>query len=158
MIPHKKHLFDKLSTICRGFNFIPIAQMRDKLTCMINRGKDSTKILEKPNVVYKLECEKCNASYVGETERALMFRVEEHKNDIQNCNYNKVVPMHCTNNHKINPEKAKTLGVETNTSKHFISEMINIHLQEFPLNLKEDTEGLHESYGSLLYSLSNNYR
>ena len=49
MIPHKKQIFDKLGALCRDLNFVPIAQMRDKLTYIINRGKDSTKKLDKPN-------------------------------------------------------------------------------------------------------------
>ena len=54
MIPHKNQIFNKLGALCRDLNFVPIAQMRDKLTCIINRGKDSTKKLETRNVVYKL--------------------------------------------------------------------------------------------------------
>ena len=83
--------------------------MRDKLACITDRGKDSVKKLEKPSVVYKLKCDKCNASYVGETKRALMFRVEEHKADIEKQNFNKVVQRHCTHSHNKKPEKVQIL-------------------------------------------------
>ena len=81
-----------------------------------------------------------------------MIRVDEHKADIEKKNYEKVVPRHCTHNHYIDPNKIKILDVEINTSKRLISEMINIHLQELPINLKEDTLGLHDSYHSVLHS------
>ena len=153
-IPFKKPIYNKLSNICHRFGFIPIAQMRDKLSCVIKRGKDTTKTLDKPNVVYKLKCDTCTASYIGETKRALMFRVEEHKRDIENRNNKKVVPMHCNNGHKINPEKASILNVEINTNKRLISEMSNINLQETSINLKEDTQKLHDNYESVIHNLS----
>jgi len=34
------------------------------------------------NVVYKLNCMDCNASYVGQTGRLLKTRIAEHKNHI----------------------------------------------------------------------------
>ena len=33
------------------------------------------------NVVYKVNCNDCNASYVGESKRGIGVRVPEHKNN-----------------------------------------------------------------------------
>ena len=109
--------------------------------------KDAT--LDKHNIVYKIKCDTCAASYIGESKRALMFRVEEHKRDIEDRNNKKVIRMHCNNEHKINPKKSSILDVEINANKRLISEIINIHLQETPINLKEDTQKLHDNYVNL---------
>ena len=85
----------------------------------------------------------------------MLVRVEEHKADIKYRNYDKVVPRHCNNGHNINPEKVSVLDFETNTSKRLLSEMINIHLQDYPINLKDDTRELHDSCRSLMCNLFN---
>ena len=128
--------------------------MRDKLTNVIKRGKDPDKKLDKTNVVYKLKCNVCKASYIGETKRALSFRFEEHKRDIINKNYNKVVAMHSNYGHNIGPTKAAILDVEKNNNKRLMSEMINIHLQDASINLKEVTNKLHDNYHSVIQSFS----
>ena len=66
-----------------------------------------------------------------------------------------VVTRQCNNGHIINPEKVRVLDVETNTSKRLLSEMININLQESPINLKDDTGELNDSYLSVMYDLRN---
>ena len=34
------------------------------------------------NVVYKIDCKNCDASYIGQTSRYLKTRISEHKNHI----------------------------------------------------------------------------
>ena len=43
--------------------------------------KDKTESNHKCGVVYQINCNNCNASYIGETERALGTRISEHKRD-----------------------------------------------------------------------------
>ncbi|KYN14843.1 hypothetical protein ALC57_12952, partial [Trachymyrmex cornetzi] len=44
--------------------------------------KDGLPHDSKENVVYKINCKNCDASYVGQTGRKLKTRINEHKNDI----------------------------------------------------------------------------
>jgi len=53
-----------------------------KLGWIVKAQKDRLKTVENKNVVYKLSCKSCDASYVGQTKRKLGTRISEHKNDI----------------------------------------------------------------------------
>ena len=48
------------------------------------------------NVIYMIECTKdnCKARYIGETDRKLKKRLSEHKQYIQNRNYNQATGYH----------------------------------------------------------------
>jgi len=39
--------------------------------------------LSKNNVVYKIFCKNCEATYVGQTKRQLRTRLKEHKNNLK---------------------------------------------------------------------------
>lgn len=83
-IPYVPGLADALEKQLRKtkanitFAMKPLKKLQETFTNM------KTKI-KKPVVgcVYKVECEKCDMIYVGETERSLETRMREHKNDIK---------------------------------------------------------------------------
>ena len=60
------------------------------------------------NVVYKLECS-CGKYYIGQTERCLQVRVDEHK---KTCGQLTTVGEHCAINttHKIDYDNVQILG------------------------------------------------
>ena len=49
------------------------------------------------DVVYKLACKDCNASYVGQTKRQLQIRMKEHSNDINKKSNPSVITCHRLN-------------------------------------------------------------
>jgi len=51
--------------------------------------------LSHSNVVYKLRCAQCEASYIGQTRRLLKTRIDEHRSHIRrNTNQNSVITEH----------------------------------------------------------------
>jgi len=48
----------------------------------IEKRKNGLDPLCNPNVVYKISCDNCDASYVGQTKRQLKTRLQEHASDI----------------------------------------------------------------------------
>ena len=46
---------------------------------IITKGKDKSKKEIENNVVYRIHCNNCPATYVGQTKRKLMTRINEHK-------------------------------------------------------------------------------
>jgi len=55
----------------------------NKLRNIIKTHKDPLSNLYKKNVVYKLNCNNCEATYVGQTKRQLKTRIAEHRNHIK---------------------------------------------------------------------------
>ena len=127
----------------------------NKLTGFIKRHKDRTTVDSSNNVVYKICCKDCDASYVGQTKRQLKTRLNEHvKNSISNTSKHTVITEHTLEyNHTFDWQNKKILDRETNYYKRLISEMIHIKLQTNGINYMEDTELLDSGYSNLLSKL-----
>ena len=61
-----------------------------KLTWKINKPVNC----QTSNIIYMIECNKCNEKYIGETERQLKFRISEHKGYINNNIWSKATGAH----------------------------------------------------------------
>ena len=46
---------------------------------VLSKLKSQISLLNKSNVVYKLDCEDCEEFYIGQTTRRLKKRIQEHK-------------------------------------------------------------------------------
>jgi len=100
------------------------------------------------NVVYKIKCCDCDASYVGQTGRQMKTRISEHKNHInRNTPAHSVITDHRLHRgHNFDWGGVEVLDVERNYNKRLVSEMINIKCQKNGLNLQTDIESLDHAY------------
>jgi len=116
----------------------------NKLGRIVRPQRNNLPINSNKNVGYKLCCKNCDASYVGQTKRRLTTRVAEHKNDInKKASKHSVITDHRLElNHEFDWE-----------NRRLTSEMINIKIQNNPLNLQSDTECLHYGYINILNKL-----
>ena len=92
---------------------------------------------------------------MGQTGRQLNTRIKEHKNHIKRNNPTKsVITEHRINlQHDFDWDNITILDHEPIYHKRLISEMLYIKRQKNSLNLQTDTEGLHQSYFTLIDSL-----
>jgi len=105
-------------------------------------------------MLYKISCNDCNASYVGQTTRLLKTRIAEHRNHIRrNTNQHSVITDHRLNNHEFAWDKVEVLDEERIYRKRLMSEMIFITRQTNGLNLQSDTDNLHHAYLTLVENL-----
>ncbi|XP_070169669.1 uncharacterized protein [Polyergus mexicanus] len=119
----------------------------NKLKKFIRVQKDRLHNEMRNNVVYKITCKNCNASYVGQTSRLLKTRIAEHKNHIRkNTAQHSVITDHRPNNHEFAWDEVEVLDEERIYGKRLMSEMIFITRQTNSLNLQSDTENLHHAY------------
>jgi len=127
----------------------------NKLGWIVKPQKDNLPIDSNKNVVYRLCCKNCNASYVGQTKRRLTTRVTEHKNDInKKSSKHSVITEHRLElNHEFDWENPTILDKEKFYYRRLTSEMIHIKLQNNPINLQSDTECLHYVYIDILKKL-----
>jgi len=120
----------------------------NKLSSFIKPQKDRLSKLSNMNVVYRIGCKDCDASYVGQTSRQLKTRISEHKNHIKRkTSTHSVITEHrMQRSHEFDWENVEILDAERNYSKRLISEMINIKCQNESINLQMDTESLDRAY------------
>lgn len=129
----------------------------DKLDKFIKVHKDKNSQPSTSNVIYKIYCKNCEASYVGQIKRQLRTRIKEHINNVRlDSSRHSVVSEHTLKmQHLFDWDNVKILDTETNYHKRIISEMIHIKEQKQGINLNTDTELLDESYFNNLHKLSN---
>lgn len=127
----------------------------NKLNSIIKIHKDSVPRLQRTNVVYKIDCADCDASYVGQTSRRLSTRISEHRLHIgRNTNTKSVITDHRLHyNHNFKWDDVTVLDNEPNFYKRILSEAIFIKRQTNGLNFQTDTECLPDSYNDLINKL-----
>jgi len=97
--------------------------------------KEHTELLQKSNVVYKIDCNSCDRSYIGETERHLATRIAEHKRavKVEDANYATFIHSKETG-HKMNFDKPKILGAGKSYRHRLLPEAAHISSNKSSLN------------------------
>ncbi|KYM98541.1 hypothetical protein ALC62_10740 [Cyphomyrmex costatus] len=104
----------------------------------INKLNDCNKVQKDPvphdtkmNVIYKIKCNDCDATYIGQTKRKLITRVNEHRNHIRrNTSSKSVITDHRLDyNHEFDWNNVDILDCESFCHKRLISEMLYIKTQ-----------------------------
>ncbi|KYN19367.1 hypothetical protein ALC57_08283 [Trachymyrmex cornetzi] len=154
-IPYLNKISDRFRVVIKNLNVSLAFFSLNKLSCFIKAQKDCLTTFLKKNVIYKIKCSDCDASYVGQTKRTLMTRIKEHKNDIRKLNGNlSVVSEHRLNlKHEFDWEGVDIMDSERWLYRRRVAEMFYIKLQKNSLNLQSDMEFLHDSYLPILESL-----
>jgi hypothetical protein len=127
----------------------------NKLNKFIKVQKDPLPRFSTSNVVYKICCRDCDASYVGQTGRQLKTRISEHRLHInRNCSTHSVITDHrVQNNHDFNWDNVEILDHERFYHKRLVSEVLYISQQRLGLNLQSDTDFLHHAYLPIVSSV-----
>ena len=107
--------------------------------------KDKLGKLEQAGVVYKISCNDCTSTYVGETERRLRARVNEHHQD------SSPVGHHASfNNHHIDDNSVSVLHKESDWFKRGVAEAIHIAKEGPNLNRGRERHSLPPIYQTVL--------
>ncbi|KYN17215.1 hypothetical protein ALC57_10507, partial [Trachymyrmex cornetzi] len=95
----------------------------NKLNKYIKVQKDRVDSPSKSNVVYKINCKDCDASYVGQTGRRLKTRIAEHRNHIRwNTSSKSVITEHrLQQGHDFNWNDIRILDEEHCYNKRLVS-------------------------------------
>jgi len=152
-IPYVSSTATKFIQFFKNISFCKLSfSCLNKLNKFIKVQKDLLSTSSRSNVVYKIECSNCDASYVGQTKRLLKDRIGEHRNHIKrNSSQISVITNHRIDlNHEFEWNNVRVLDEETNYKKRLISEMIHIKRQKCGLNSQNDTELLDPLYHDLV--------
>ena len=155
ILPFVKQINPIFKKCLLEYNISIVNTMSNKFDSIIKLGKDFVKKLDNSNVVYKIHCCDCLASYVGQTSRKLSNRLYEHKYDCKNKKPSSALYDHIEDTgHNINFDKIIILDHEPNLNKRLLSEMVHIHAQNSSLNRQYDTQKLKNEYKSFIKETS----
>lgn len=127
----------------------------NNLKKIIRTHKDPLPNLNHNNVIYKICCRDCNASYMGQTGRQLITRIKEHRLNInRDVSSHSVITEHRFMGHDFDWDKICILGEEPSYIKRHISEMIHIKQQKNDINLQDDTRFLDDCYFPIINEFS----
>ena len=153
--PFVKSIANGLNNAVRNSNIKLSYSSHNNLRRFIKVHKDPLLNEQKNNVVYKILCKDCDASYVGQTKRLLKIRIDEHRNHIRkNTAQHSVITDHRLLGHEFDWENVKILDEEKNIRKRLMSEMIYIKRQRNGLNLQSDLDGFDCGYAPIVKKLS----
>ena len=114
----------------------------------LTRLKTKLPILKKV-VVYKIPCQDCETSYVGETKRSLQKRVTEHKYVVKNNDRKNGIAVHAWDmGQRPNWEAAEILDVESQYVKRRVLEAVWIRNTKHVCNL-DCGMGISEAWTAL---------
>jgi len=152
LLPYIRSISEEINLSIDKNIYITGYRILNKLTGFIKRHKDANDFEVNNNIVYKISCNNCNASYVGQTKRQLKTRINEHVKNIKfDESKHSVITKHMLDNdHIFDWKNVKILDYESNYFKRLISEMIYIKSQDNGLNSVDDIECLDSSYFNLL--------
>jgi hypothetical protein len=156
VLPYIKSISELIASKVDKSNTTMGYRILNKLSNMIRVQKDKNPLFMNNNVIYRIDCNNCDASYVGQTKRKLQTRIREHKYNIRlDDSKHSVITNHILNyNHTFDWDNTCILDHEPNYQKRLISEMIHIKEQTNGINSNKDTELLDEVYFDVLNELS----
>lgn len=135
-IPYVKGFFGRVSTELRKFDIISLPKPDSEMKKIIVKAKDEDEKENRTNIVYKINCDNCNASYVGQTKRIGAQRIfNEHSKKKSS-----VVSNHKEKyGHDFDYGDFQISDRESYYKKRLVSEMIHINMQQCSINQTEDT-------------------
>ena len=81
-IPHVEGLYNSMYGMLKKHCIVPIPKITNNNSNLVIKAKDRTPKGEQTNLIYKIDYEECDASYVGQTKREASVRIVEHKSGI----------------------------------------------------------------------------
>ena len=116
----------------------------------MSHPKDRVPMMNKSNVVYKVECADCDATYVGETKRRLENRIAEHRKAVErgDSNASAIAEHAWAADHRVAWESTTILSVDSGHYSRLAREAIHIRKQKKALN--RDLGQLNSIYNVLL--------
>ena len=115
-----RRIFSKHNIKCSFYS-------NDTLRRYLSKPKDMIPVEQQNNIVYKIPCRDCDATYIGESKRSFKQRSSEHMRAVRNRDIEKnEIADHCwKENHQMNWDNKKVIDRERNMYARKIKETIH---------------------------------
>ena len=149
-IPYVKGVAEPISRILRSTSVQVAMKPQQTLRQLLVRPKDKLKPEEKSGVVYKIDCEDCSASYIGQTGRQLSVRIKEHRRATEKGNtLDSGIAEHVAHTgHGIN-WNAQVLEQEGIQRRRLVKEAVHIQLNNPSMNRETGVE-IDKAFSNIL--------
>ena len=153
-LPYVHKFYRNISRIMSGFGIKVVPKIKYALNGVIKKGKNKVDKNAQVNVVYKVNCNDCEASYVGESKRGVGVRIREHERDSKKAYKETPFFKNMINTeHTFDFAGSQILDIEPNYYRCITLELVNIHAQNNPINIQQDLDKLHSIYKSLFQTI-----
>ena len=154
VLPYFGQISKTIQFMLKKFKIHTIFRIPFGMEGLITLGKDVLNRFEKSGVIYKLICKKCKVTCVGQTDRLLNTRVEEHKKNLgRKCNYHNVLSDHRKEyaDHDFDWNNVEILHSESNKGKLEFMEMLYVEIEEaYSIDIKTDLVKYNGCYDSMM--------
>lgn len=160
-VTYVENLGEQIKNIFTKLNINIAFKSDNTIKKFFTKTKSATPIELLSNIIYKISCKDCPATYIGQTGRYLKDRISEHKRDSLNIlnplknkkENNTALAEHVRNllhSFNFDPGSVGILGRQTNLKKRLLHEMISIKQDKNSINKRNDIENLNTAYYYLI--------
>lgn len=140
-LPYVKGTTDKISNILRKHKIDTIFKTDKKISNVLRNAKKPIPL--EAQGVYEIPCLDCNKSYVGQTNRRISVRKQEHVHSVRNHQTTSSLFQHMkATGHSIDFDNTKMLANIEHYKSRTIREAIEIEKRPQNLNKRDDTQRL----------------
>ena len=150
IVPYVRGVSEALRRILAPLEVRVCFKPHQTLGQLLSRAKDRVLDLDKSEVVYRVPCAGCSASYVGQTRRRLSQRLEEHRRSVASGDFNaSALAEHAwTESHPVAWDSVSVLASASNLQVRLAMESVCIRTTVQALN--RDRGSLASTYDDLL--------
>lgn len=146
-IPYIKDLSEKLNKCVKPYNLHIANKNHNNLRMLHTRLKAPTPFEKQTHLIYKIPCDDCDSTYIGQTKQYLKNRLQGHKSS---KNLTALKKHENNSGHKFNLDKTKIIAKESNYYARNVLEMIHIKKDKNSINDRTDISNLSKIYHSLI--------
>ncbi|GJQ65641.1 hypothetical protein Trydic_g7731 [Trypoxylus dichotomus] len=123
-LPYIKGTTDKISHVLRKHEIDTTFNTQRKIAEILPTPKETIPLENQG--VYKIKCETCQLSYIGQTNRRITTRKEEHRNAVKQRTTSSLAKHVIDTGHKIDFEDVRMLARSENLTDRITREAIEI--------------------------------
>lgn len=140
-LPYIRGVSEKIGRLLRDQGFDTTFHSDNKIGSLLRNVKDIIPL--ESQGVYEIPCGSCNRVYVGQTNRRVSNRVEEHTRSVFREDPKSALFQHVKDtSHRIDFDRAKTVAVEKHLWPRIYREAIEIVKRPDNLNKRDDAKRL----------------
>lgn len=153
-LPYIKGITDKIGRILKKHNIGTAFTSTTKIKNITDKHK--CKIHLENQGVYELPCMDCPETYIGQTNRRISTRIQEHKNTLKHKTSSSLTQHYLETGHRIDFDNARTIASIQPFKPRIIREAIEIDVRPNSMNRRDDSQRLPHTWKHALENITTN--